>query len=304
MPPLEEWLTDAASWASITSVAVQLLVLLVATLIALRFTSLTVRTGLARLFAREAEEGTAQEVDEVELVRRRETLERLLERVLVVIILAIAFLMALAILRLDIGPAIAGLGVLGLALSLGAQNLVRDYVAGAFVFVENQYAKGDVVTIAGVTGAVEDVNLRRTTLRDIDGTLHFVPHGLIETSSNLTRTWANVHFDVPIPYGTDIEQLTRTVNAAGEDLARDPAWAERVLQPPALLRISKLAEYGMTAKVLGTVRALDRWAATGEYRLRLLKQAAADGLTIGWPVEAAETLASQTDPTKQSRRQR
>ena len=214
MPPLEQWFTDPASWAGLTAVVVQLLILVVATLIALRFASVTVRVSLSRLFAREAAEGTAQDVDAVELARRRETLQRLLDRVLQLVIVAIAFLMGLAILRLDIGPAIAGLGVLGLALSLGAQNLVRDYVAGAFVFVENQYAKGDVVSIAGVTGSVEDVNLRRTTLRDIDGTLHFVPHGLIQTSSNLTRTWANVHLDLPVPYGTDLERLTEVVNAA------------------------------------------------------------------------------------------
>ena len=304
VPRLEEWLSDPVVWAGIVSVVGQLLVLLVATLLALRFASATVRVALGRLFDREADEGTAQDVDATELARRRETLQRLIDRVLRVTIIAIAFLMALALLRLDIGPAIAGLGVLGLALSLGAQNLVRDYVAGAFVFVENQYAKGDVVSIAGVTGSVEDVNLRRTTLRDIDGTLHFVPHGLIATSSNLTRTWANVHLDLPIPYGTDIDQLTAVVNAAGQQLADDPEWSARVLQPPALLRIGRLGEYGMSAKILGTVRAIDRWAAAGEFRRRLLDAAQAAGLVIGWPVETSETLASQTDPTRQSRRQR
>ena len=304
IPPLDQWLTNPETWAGVTAAGVQLLILLVATLIALRFATITVRVSLGRLFAREVEEGTAQEVDAIEIVRRRETLERLLDRALRVIILAIAFLMALSILRLDIGPAIAGLGVIGLALSLGAQNLVRDYVAGAFVFVENQYVKGDVVSIAGITGLVEDVNLRRTTLRDLDGTLHFVPHGLVETASNLTRTWANVHLDVPIPYGTDLEKLTQVINAAGRGLADDEAWKDRVLQAPALLRIGGLSEYGMTAKVLGTVRAMDRWAATGEFRRRLLEEARAAGLRLGWPVEAADTLASQTDPAKKSRRQR
>jgi small conductance mechanosensitive channel len=303
MPPLET-IFDEQALPVVVGIVVQLLILFVAALVALRFASVTVRATLGRLFAREVEEGTAQDVDAVELVRRRETLEGLIERVLRVIIVAIAFLMALAILRLDIGPAIAGLGLIGLALSLGAQNLVRDYVAGAFVFVENHYARGDVVSIAGVTGSVEDVNLRRTTLRDMDGTLHFVPHGLIETSSNLTRTWANVHLDIPVPYGTDLERLSEVVNAAGQSLADDPAWRERLLQPPALLRIGRLGEYGMTAKVLGTVRAVDRWAAAGEFRRRLLDGAARAGLRIGWPIEAGETMAAQTDSTRQSRRQR
>jgi small conductance mechanosensitive channel len=295
---------DQPALAALLYVAGQLAVLLVATLLALRFASVTVGAALGRLFAREVEEGTARDVDAAELVRRRETLERLLDRMLRLVIIAIAFLMALALLRLDIGPAIAGLGVIGLALGLGAQNLVRDYVAGAFVFVENHYVRGDVVSIAGVTGSVEDINLRRTTLRDMDGTLHFVPHGLIQTASNLTRTWANVHLDLPVPYGVDLERLTGVINEAGQALADDPAWRERVLQPPALLRIGRLGEYGMTAKVLGTVRAIDRWAATGEFRRRLLEGAEREGLTIGWPVEATEVLAAQTDPTTKSRRQR
>jgi small conductance mechanosensitive channel len=303
MPPLET-LFDQAALPGLVGIVTQLAVLLVATLLALRFASVTVGAALGRLFAREVEEGTAQDVDAAELVRRRETLERLLDRMLRLVIIAIAFLMALALLRLDIGPAIAGLGVIGLALGLGAQNLVRDYVAGAFVFVENHYVRGDVVSIAGVTGSVEDINLRRTTLRDMDGTLHFVPHGLIQTASNLTRTWSNVHLDLPVPYGVDLERLTRVINEAGQALADDPAWRERVLQPPALLRIGRLGEYGMTAKVLGTVRAVDRWAATGEFRRRLLEGAEREGLTIGWPVEATETLAAQTDPTSKSRRQR
>jgi moderate conductance mechanosensitive channel len=304
MSLLGEWFADPEVWPGIAGVVSQLLILIVATLIALRFASLTIRAALGRLFTREVEEGTARDAAAIEVIRRRETLDRLLERVFVVIILTIAFVMALAILRLDIGPAIAGLGVLGLALSLGAQNLVRDYVAGAFVFAENQYVRGDVVSIAGVTGAVEDVNLRRTTLRDMDGTLHFVPHGLVETSSNLTRTQVNVNIDLPVPYGIDLDRLAAAIDEAGRALADDPAWKDRVLQAPAFLRVSNLGEYGMTVKALGTVRALDRWAAAGEFRSRLLEVAAREGIPLGWPVSAGETLAAQSDPRLPSRRNR
>jgi moderate conductance mechanosensitive channel len=281
MIELEQWFADPAIWTGIAAVGVHLLILLVATAIALRFSTVTIRASLGRLFAREVEEGTARDADAVEVVRRRETLERLLDRALKIIILAIAFLMGLAILRLDIGPAIAGLGILGLAVSLGAQNLVKDYVAGAFVFVENQYAKGDVVSVAGLTGAVEDVNLRRVTLRDIDGTLHFVPHGLVETSSNLTRTWANINLDLPISYGVDLDALRELIDDAGRSLADDPEWRERVLQAPAMLRVERLGDFGMVVKVLGTVRALDRFAAAGEMRRRILDGALQAGIKIG-----------------------
>src|SRR4029078_10171023 len=109
----------------------------------------------------EAVEGTAQQLSAVEMERRRQTLEDLTYSAVRILILIIAFLMTLQVLRFDIGPAIAGLGIVGLAAGLGAQNLVRDYVAGAFVLIENQYSKGDVVHIAGETGTVEDISLRR-----------------------------------------------------------------------------------------------------------------------------------------------
>ncbi len=296
MSPLDEWLADPLVWAGIAGVSAQLLILLVAALIALRFSTVTIRAALGRLFAREVEEGTARDADAVEVVRRQETLERLLDRAFKVVILAIAFLMALAILRLDIGPAIAGLGIIGLAVSLGAQNLVKDYVAGAFVFIENQYVKGDVVSVAGLTGSVEDVSLRRVTLRDIDGTLHFVPHGLVSTSSNLTRTWANVNLDIPVAYGVDMEQLREVIDGAGRSLVEDPEWGARVLQPPAMLRVDRLGEFGMIVKVLGTVRAIDRFAVAGEVRRRILDDAMAAGMRIGWggsPAQPAQPASNE-----------
>jgi small-conductance mechanosensitive channel len=303
MPDVSTLLDDATRSALIVIVG-QLLIIVVAAFIAIRFAGATVHAALVRLFAREAEEGTAQEVAPVELERRRKTLDELFYNGLRVIILGIAFLMALNVLRLDIGPAIAGLGVLGLALSLGAQNLVRDYVAGAFVLIENHYAEGDVVNIAGIGGAVEDINLRRTTVRSLDGTLHFVPNGLITVSSNLTRHWARVSFDMPVGYGIDVVRLRQIIDDAGKALAADPAWSERVIEPPVFVRLGDFAEYGMTATVLGKVESGAQWDATGEMRRRILDGARQAGMHLGWPVDATDTMASQTSPTLPSRRQR
>lgn len=297
-------LLEEAERSGLLLVVFQIGLIVVATLVALSFAQVTVRTALNRLFDREVTEGTAQDVGAVEVERRQATLEGLTYRALRVIILAIAFLMILQVLRLDIGPAIAGLGIIGLALGLGAQHLVRDYVAGAFVLIENQYAKGDVVSIAGVTGAVEDISLRRTTLRDIDGTLHYVPHGLIGTASNQTRTWARINLDVPVPYGIDLARVTQVINAAGLALADDPAWKGRIVETPRLLRIERLNEYGMVVKILGSVRAVDRWDAAGEMRRLVIEGAEKVGLKIGWPIDASDSIAVQTDPDKQSRRQR
>jgi small conductance mechanosensitive channel len=213
-------------------------------------------------------------------------------------VLIIAFLMILEVFNLDIGPAIAGLGIVGLALSLGAQHLVRDYVAGAFVLIENQYSKGDLVTIAGVTGTVEDVSLRRTTLRDYDGTLHYVPHGLIQTASNLSRTWAAVNLDVPVPYEQDLEKVTAVVDAAAARLGDEPGLRGSVLEPPRVVRVERLAETGLVLKVFGRVTPANRYTASGTLRRLILDEAARRGVVVGWravpqpPADEAEGTAT------------
>ena len=266
----------------VVDIGLKLLLILVATFLALRFARLTVDAALRRLFQREVEEGAAQDVSALELQRRRDTLDGLINRSLRVIILIIAFLMALQVMRLDIGPAIAGLGLAGLALSLGTQHLVRDYVAGAFVLIENQYSKGDVVGIAGVTGTVEDISLRRTTVRDLDGTVHYVPHGLIQTSSNLTRTWAGINVDVPVPYDEDLDRMTAAIDASGRRLAEDSRWGGRIVDAPRVVRVENLAEQGIVLKVIGSVGAPHRFAATGELRRLIVEECEREGLTLGW----------------------
>jgi small conductance mechanosensitive channel len=263
-------------------VVFELLLVVIATVIALWFARITVKAALDRLFAREATEGTAQDVPQLELDRRRDTLEGLVYRGVRVLILIIAFLMALTVLHLDIGPAIAGLGIVGLALSLGAQHLVRDYVAGAFVLIENQYSKGDIVAIAGVTGVVEDVSLRRTTLRDFDGTVHYVPHGLIQTASNLTRTWAGIDLDVPVTYEQDMDAVSAAVDAAAERLASDAEMGKAIIERPRVVRVEKLAEQGITVKVVGRATPANRFVAAGALRRLIVEEAAARGVTIGW----------------------
>jgi small-conductance mechanosensitive channel len=212
-----------------------------------------------------------------------ETLDQLGGNVIRFFVVVVAGLMILGEFGLDIGPAVAGLGVVGIAVGFGAQSLVKDYLNGALILVENHYSKGDVVSIAGVSGAVEDFSLRRTTLRDLDGVVHTVPNGEIKVASNRTRTWARINQNVMVAFGTDIDKAIEVVDGVGREMALDPDWKRRILEPPRVERVESIDEMGITLKVLGTVRASEQWAAAGEFRKRLLAAFAANGIEIPRP---------------------
>ncbi|MDQ2965437.1 MAG: mechanosensitive ion channel family protein [Chloroflexota bacterium] len=264
------------------AIAGPILLIVVLTLLALRGARLLVHGSVRAVLDREAVEGP-EELSALEIRKRMETIETLGSRVLQAFIVVIGSLMVLGKLGLDIGPAVAGLGVIGIAVGFGAQSLVRDYFNGALILLENQYSLGDVVSIAGVTGAVEEMSLRRTTLRDLDGVVHTVPNGEIKVASNRTRNWARINQDVTISYGTDVDRATTVVNAVGQELFEDPEWQGRILEAPRVERVEALGEYGITLKILGTVRAIDQWAAGGELRKRLLAAFTEHGIEIPRP---------------------
>jgi moderate conductance mechanosensitive channel len=279
---------ETKPWSTVAAFVVDellpALLIVIAALIALRVARLFVRGIVKTLLDREATEGTAQELSAVELKKRMDTLDSLATNILQFFIVVIAALMVLGQLGLDIGPAIAGLGVVGIAVGFGAQFLVRDYLNGALILIENQFARGDVVRIGGVEGTVEDFTLRRTTLRDLDGVVHTVPNGEIHVASNLTRVWSRINQDVTVAYGTDIDKAIEVVDTVGREMAGDPIWKRRVLEAPRVDRISELGEAGVTLKILGTVRAADQWAAAGDFRRRLLVAFQVSGIEIARPL--------------------
>jgi len=262
---------------------VPVLLIAVAAYIAFRLARVFIHGIVKTLLDREATEGTAQELSAVELKKRMDTLDALGANTLQFFIVVIAGLMILAQVGLDIGPAVAGLGVVGIAVGFGAQSLVRDYLNGSLILIENQFARGDVVRVAGVAGTVEDFTLRRTTLRDLDGIVHTVPNGEIKVASNLTRVWSRINQDVTVVYGTDIDRAIEVVDNVGREMAGDPTWKRRVLEAPRVERVQALEPNGVTLKILGTVRAADQWAAAGDLRKRLLAAFKEHGIEMPRP---------------------
>ena len=248
----------------------QVLLILVVAVLAFRLVRGFVHGIFKALLDREVREGAAQELTTLELTKRMETLDSLGVNVLQFFIVVIAGLMILDLLGLDIGPAVAGLGIVGIAVGFGAQSLVKDYFNGALILIENQYGKGDVVRVGGVEGTVEDLTLRRTTLRDFEGNVHTVPNSAIVVASNLTRGWARISEELLVPSADLVDQASEVVDRVGREMAADPAWRRRLIEPPHVERIDALGPAGITLRIASRVQATHRWTALGELRRRLL----------------------------------
>lgn len=269
----------------ITSVAVtlRLLLILIAALAAFLLVRAAVGIGVRHLLEHRSDEAGTSLLQAPELERRITTIARLMVRIAGGVIGVLAMLMALQLFGIDIGPAVAGLGVVGIAVGFGAQALIRDWLAGIFVVLENQYSQGDIVSIAGVEGKVEDFSLRRTTLRDLSGTVHTVPNGHIVVASNLTRLFSRVNLDVGVAYDTDLDRASDLINAVGDDMLADPEWGNRMLDAPRVVRVNALGDSAVTLKVLGEVRAAEQWAVGGELRKRILATFNRGGIEIPFP---------------------
>jgi small-conductance mechanosensitive channel len=169
-----------------------------------------------------------------------------------VVILFIASMQVLALLGVNLGPLLASAGIAGLAIGFGAQTLVKDFINGFFILAENQYDIGDTVRIAGVQGVVEIMTLRRTVLRDVDGTVHTVPSSGIQVVSNLTRDWTQVNLQVSVAYGIDSDRVIASLKQVGTELANDPRFSDVIVATPDVPGIDKVSgnsvEYLMLVK--------------------------------------------------------
>ncbi|HEY7466940.1 MAG TPA: mechanosensitive ion channel family protein [Dehalococcoidia bacterium] len=241
---------------------------------------------------------------EIEVAKRIETLTDVIYRTALVVVLLIVVVTTLPEFGINVAPLIAGLGLVGLAVGFGAQNLVKDVINGLFILVENQYGRNDVVTIAGVTGLVEDINLRRTTLRDLDGTVHFVPHSQVEVASNWTKGYSRVNLDVAVTYESDLDRVIEVINRVGRELAEDPAFAARIKQAPHVLRVDSFTDGGISLKVIGDTAPIEQWTVMGELRLRLKRAFDAEGIAMPSSLKALQMATAAAAAQPEQRRGR
>ena len=268
--------TQIADW--LQRHGIPTLVLLVVAVIVLRAARPMVHRALLGVLRRRRPTARETEPTADELAKRVATIEDLVASALRFAVIVATLLVLLT--WIDLLPVIAGFGVILAALTLAGQSIVLDYLMGVLIVLEGPYYKGDWVQIGGAEGEVEEIGLRRTTLRDASGTVHSVSNGVVRVSSNLTRVFARMQVDLTVPFGTDLDEASQVANEVGQAMADDPEWSGRLLEAPTLTRVPGLSEMGPTIRIAGKVRAADRWAAPSELRKRLLEAFQAKGIAL------------------------
>jgi small conductance mechanosensitive channel len=297
-PELEGDATDVAWWVDLLTGPVlrTLIIVLVAVIVRYLFVKLVNGFVSGMMKAREAGDTakatvprTAREVigtDTIVAQRRQTratTIGRLLKNVGSVVILTIAALMILAEWGFNLAPLIAGAGILGVALGFGAQTLVADFLSGVFMLLEDQYGVGDIVDLGEATGTVEDVQLRVTKLRAVDGVVWWVRNGEVVRVGNMSQEWSRAVVDVGVAYDSDIARVREVLAEVGQELNADDGWGEKLLADPEVWGVEDLAADAVTVRIVLQTLPGQQWAVARELRQRIHTRLNAEGIEIPFP---------------------
>ncbi len=228
---------------------------------------------------------------------RISTISSVAKSVVAVIWTVIGFLVGLSVIGINIGPLLAGAGLIGVAVSLASQDLIRDAINGFFIILEDQYAVGDVVGIANATGFVEAMNLRITQLRDTEGRLITVPNSEIRTVTNYTSNWSQVDLKIPIAYHSDVEKAIRIIQEISDSMMRDRAWQKEILETPSLLGVDDFSSQGLIIRVWIKTKPLQQWPIGREYRRRLKIALDEAGIDLALPHQKI-WVSQEENPSK------
>lgn len=215
--------------------------------------------------------------------KREDTLISILSATATISLISIAGLMILAEIGVMIGPILAGAGIVGLAFGFGGQYLIRDIITGLFIILESQYRIGDSIAVDGVSGAVERISLRMTTLRDMDGTVHHIPHGEIKRVSNKSKAFSRINLDVGVSYSADLSKVVAVINETGIAFAAEKEFAEFMIDAPHFLRVQDLGDSSVVVKIVGDTLPGKQWMLMGELRLRIKNAFDKAGIEIPFP---------------------
>jgi small conductance mechanosensitive channel len=215
--------------------------------------------------------------------QRARTLASLLNNIAAVFITVVALLTILTVLGLKIGPILATAGVAGLAISFGAQSLVRDVINGIFILVEGHFGIGDVIRVGETAGQVEKMTLRATVLRDNEGVVHILPNGEIARVSNLTKAWSRSMLDLRVSYKEDIDRVIAVLGEIGREISEDPRWESLLIGEPEILGVQNLTESAVVIRMTTKTLPLKQWEVGRELRRRIKKRFDEERIEIPFP---------------------
>lgn len=224
--------------------------------------------------------------DSLRLQLRVSTISRVSKGIATLSGVAIGTLFAMTALGVNIAPLLAGAGLIGVAVSLASQNLIKDAINGFLIIVEDQYALGDVIAVGNVSGLVENLNLRITQLRDAEGRLITIPNSEIKIVANLSSRWSRADLNIPVAYHTDIDQALQLIDSVGLKMDHDPQWQELILETPKVLGVENFGERGLMIRVWIKTQPLKQWDVAREYRRRLKIAFDQAGIAIPFPQQA------------------
>ncbi|MGE0598794.1 MAG: mechanosensitive ion channel family protein [Dehalococcoidia bacterium] len=239
--------------------------------------------------------GRARLDDEALVKRRVDTLISTLTWMFTIFLLLVGSALILDQFDVQISALIAGVGVIGIAVGLGAQTLIKDVINGMFILVEGQYAVGDVVRVADVSGSVIEITPRRTVLRDLDGNVHVIPNSSITIATNMTQGFSRINLNIGIAYEENIDKVLRVIREVCDQLAEDRP--NDIISAPAPIRVDALGGDSVDIKIVGDVKVFTQWELTGELRKRLKDRFDAEGIEIPYHREVQVPYRGGALPT-------
>jgi small conductance mechanosensitive channel len=217
---------------------------------------------------------------------RVSTFSRVLHSVIGFLLISTGVLSILSVLGIELGPVLAGAGILGLAISFGSQNLIKDVINGFFILLEDQYAVGDVIEVGQVGGLVESMNLRITQLRNAEGRLITIPNSAITIVENLSKDWSRVDLGITLAYDVDVDRALEVIKQVGHEMNQDPLWDKQIAEDPKVLGVDAIDNTGVTIRIWIKTLPLEQWNVAREFRRRMKHALDEAGIAIGVPQQS------------------
>ena len=257
-----------------------IIIMVIALLIILRVARFSI-SRLKKALIRKAEKD--ETVDESEAEKRIDTLTGILLGAVRIGLYTVFCIMLLGKFGIDIGPLLASAGILGLAVGFGAQELVRDYISGFFILLEDQLRAGDVAVINGTGGLVENIGLRTISLRDFSGTVHIFQNGKISSLSNMTKDWSAMVFDIGVAYKENVDQVMEIMKQVGDELQNDEKFGPDIIEPIEVFGLDSFGDSALVIKARLKTKPIQQWTIGREYRRRLKIAFDAQNIEIPFP---------------------